>query len=398
MMKMKYANNLTKTINQFHLKISSKSICMISVILLSIHVKSILESGKKTFSSTQYKQNTKVVWNQNETNSSNTTLRQFLSHPDGFHLAMAPSFFGFYGYYGALTAIHELALSENDKKDGKYILPVHPLSSLATKPLLKSVAGASSGAMAAILIAAGLNPRVMSEVASSMTLGRFADPPGVMGLLKGNLFEKIMVDILKMAEYENGGGLIKAHLEHGLVPVAVTGYDLIGMEGKVLTHGCMGRAARASATFPGLFEPVTWNDSIHPGKEQSKESRIVSFIKWFFPASLLVDGGVADPFGLVGLSALLPDDRNKRIVNIVVGNFGKDGALGPSMMPKGIHSNHVVSISIENTPNCGPWAMENGPLAVRASMEAVRSALDTPMRFGNEEGHYLLPIDTSKLK
>ena len=29
--------------------------------------------------------------------TSNMTLREFLTHPDGFHLGMAPSFFGFYG-------------------------------------------------------------------------------------------------------------------------------------------------------------------------------------------------------------------------------------------------------------------------------------------------------------
>ena len=29
--------------------------------------------------------------------TSNITLREFLIHPDGFHLGMAPSFFGFYG-------------------------------------------------------------------------------------------------------------------------------------------------------------------------------------------------------------------------------------------------------------------------------------------------------------
>jgi len=35
------------------------------------------------------------------------TLREYLTHPDGFHLAMAPAFFGFYAYFGALITLDE---------------------------------------------------------------------------------------------------------------------------------------------------------------------------------------------------------------------------------------------------------------------------------------------------
>ena len=47
--------------------------------------------------------------------------------------------------------------------------------------------------MAAVLIASGLNPRDSAEFASSMTFDKFADPPGYGGVLKGNIFEEIMV-------------------------------------------------------------------------------------------------------------------------------------------------------------------------------------------------------------
>lgn len=67
--------------------------------------------------------------------SSDMTLRKYLNSPDGFHLGMAPAFFGFYAYFGALMTLDELRL-----------LP----SSVQRLNHLKSVSGSSAGAMVSV--------------------------------------------------------------------------------------------------------------------------------------------------------------------------------------------------------------------------------------------------------
>jgi hypothetical protein len=84
---------------------------------------------------------------------SNLTLREFLLHPDGFHLAMGPAFFGYFAYFGALITLDEAVgvlhyshghdNGEGETSDGD-------IMEEEKKMLLKSVAGASAGAMAAV--------------------------------------------------------------------------------------------------------------------------------------------------------------------------------------------------------------------------------------------------------
>ena len=377
---------------------------------------------------------------------STMTLRQFLSHDDGFHLGLAPAFFGFYVYFGALTAFHEHVLTEEEVRQGKILLPVDmkkkklqfeesitvestfvverkfdsdvmgteavadideddainnnndaeetattgatAQTSKIQEPLLKSVAGASAGAMAAVLLAAGLDPRESAEFAASMTVDKFWDFPGLGGIIKGNMFEDIMVSRIKRSgisapegvEFEelDHNTLDNVMLEDSLIPVAVSGFDIFSLENKIITQGCMGKAARASATFPGLFQPCKWK---HDG----------GIDKFHY----LIDGGVMDGYGLAGLGHLRQDEKNKRIVNLVAGTFGFAGPIGPSQLPEGIQAKEVVSISIENAPQCGPWAMKNGPIAVQAAMNAIKDVLDVPMYHGDEEGHYVIHVDVT---
>jgi len=328
---------------------------------------------------------------------SNVTLRQFLTHPDGFHLAMAPAFFGFYAYFGALAAIDEGALPQSDlncvpAEGNECALNVSILPTTGGKgqdggpprTLLRSAAGASAGAMAAVLLSAGIGPRHAADFASTLSLSSFADPPGWGAAMRGDKFESIMRDYLTK---EAGVNLQSVRMEHARVPVAVTGFDLKKMEGKILSRGCMARAARASATFPGLFQPVGWHDDDGSADVEARRSVI--------PQSLLIDGGVADPFGLVGLSALHTDDHNKRVLNFVVGSFGSERPPGPSAMPDGVHASEVVSVSIVGTPKCGPWAMENGPRAAEAARGAIEAVMDVPMYKGREDGHYELHVDAA---
>ena len=308
---------------------------------------------------------------------STMTLRQFISDGEGFHLGMAPAFFGFYAYFGALTALNEELLQDED--EGKVVLPTK--ANLSRYPhdappnvLLKSVAGASAGAMAAVFLSSGADPRDAANTCLDLTFGEVADYGGFGAALKGHRFEAIMKEKL-----ETIGRTSK--FKESVLPVAVSGFDLLSMSSRLLDNGCMAKAARASATFPGLFQPVGWNDG------DDDEDKLL-------PENLLIDGGIRDLFGLNGLSILLPD-KPKRIVNMVVGDFGSL-TPGPSHMPKDVDATEVVSISLLNTPKCGPWAMEMGPITVEAARKAVSAVLDAPMHMGVDPGHYELHIDASE--
>jgi predicted acylesterase/phospholipase RssA len=273
------------------------------------------------------------------------TLRDFLSEP--FHLALSPSFFGFYGYFGALACWDEENLGQ-----------------------LKSVAGASAGAMAAIMLAAGIPPRDAADFCSSITLDRYADMPGILSLFRGNKFERLMHDFLLQ------------HNKHDLqrdavLPVAVSAFDLQSLSGRILTSGSMARAARASATFPGLFQPVYWSN-------ETEEY-------------LLMDGGITDTAGLHGLAYTMGENAtNARIVNLSVGDWWLGTPPGPSVVQSVLNQTCVMlSISLLNLPQPGPWAMGNGPMAVEAAQRAMKASMDVPLFRGKENNHYELRIDTS---
>jgi predicted acylesterase/phospholipase RssA len=283
--------------------------------------------------------------------------------------AYQPAFFGFYGYFGGLAAWDEGLVQDTKSKSQN-------LTSFLETGKIVSVAGASAGAMAAMLLAMGIPPRKAADFCGTIDLPTFADPPGIASVFKGDRFEQLMFDFIK-AEVPNHS----MQMEDSQIPVAVTGFDLQTLSTLVMTKGCVARSARASATFPFLFQPVHWFDGGIQGKDY-----------------VLIDGGVEDSFGLEGLAMMESEKPNKRVVNMVVGNFGGLGTgvpPGPSEMPPGITTSELLSISIRNLPKCGPWAMENGPRAVEAANKAMLASLDLPLYRGKEEGHYELHIDTS---
>lgn len=280
------------------------------------------------------------------------TLRDYLTDDAGFYLAIAPSFFGFYGYFGALAAWEEgidASILSGDK--------------------IHAVAGASSGAIAAILIAAGIKPRRAADMCAGMTLGKFADFPAVGALFRGNKFEQIMFDFMRSEQPE-----MSLLLQDAILPVAVTAFDLQTMEGQILSTGSMARAARASATVPGLFQPVGWKGDV--AKNETEDY-------------MLIDGGCTDYAGVHGLAVLVPD-QPKRVVNMVVGQFTHKPP-GPSAIAG---STEVLSISLQNLPMCGPFHMANGPIALDAAHRAMMATLDLPIYQGKDANHFELHIDT----
>ena len=377
---------------------------------------------------------------------SNVTLREYLSHPDGFHLGMGPAFFGFYAYFGALAAMNEEVRPPREEGGGREAdggadgegsssssrssssspppPPPPPLPVLlptdanlaragpgGARVLLRSVAGASAGAMAAVFLAAGADPWETAQRCTELAMGEVADFPALGAVLVGDQFERILRDGLE--RWGGGGGGGSARFEDAVLPVAVSGFDLLTMSGQLLTEGCMARAARASATFPGLFQPVSWRDGTGGGRKGTDGGErdgtgtgagTGGLLASLLPDRLLVDGGIADRFGLAGLAAASAsasaaeaeaegDGLPRRIVNLNVGTT--PSPPGPSDMPPGVRATEVASISIENLPRPAPWAMEEGPRAVEAARRAVAAVLDVPMHLGREPGHYELCIDAA---
>jgi len=305
------------------------------------------------------------------------TLREYLASEEGFHLAFAPAFFGFYAYFGSLAGIDEEMKGRCVPCSGSEVCG------------LKSVSGASAGAMAATMLASGIQPREAAEHVSTFTWKRVSDPPGMCAFVKGNKFEQAMRQFLLNANkirQDTDDNETPIQLEEALVPVSVSGFDLMRMKGMNMTNGCMAKAARASAGFPVLFQPVPWREN---DKEDKKKD------KWL-PDSLLIDGGITDSLGLNGIKAL--ERTPKRVINMVVGDFG---AQGPpritDCIPKGVEIDSLVSLAIVGTPMCGPWAMQNGPIAVDSACKAMVAALDVPMERGpSGDNHYVVRVDASK--
>jgi hypothetical protein len=310
------------------------------------------------------------------------TLRKVLleaaeTDDGGFHLAMAPAFFGFYGYFGALSAWEE-AVDPQIFQSG---LP---------RQRVRSVAGASAGAMAAILLASGVSPSEAAEFCShNITISKFADFPALGAFFRGRLFQQTMHEFVRQKLPHQS-----LLLEDAVLPVAVSAFDLQTLQGQILTRGSLARAARASACFPFLFQPVGWQrDDVDQ-------------------TYTLIDGAIGDPYGWNGLLGFVNNNQTaakQRIVHMQMGSFHPPGpsqflaAYGSSSSSKNTAeqqhhpSVEVISISIHNLPQCGPWALDRGPIAVGAARQAMIASLDEPLllRKGGEEHHYELHIYTA---
>jgi hypothetical protein len=132
------------------------------------------------------------------------TLRQLLESP--FHLAMAPDFFGLYGYLGALAAWQQALPSSMDN--------------------LQSVAGSGVGAIAAIILGAGIDPQVAANFFDNITVSQIADFPGVLTVFRGNRFETLMHRFLLESLSNTSTTAITTRLEDAILPVAVTAFDI----------------------------------------------------------------------------------------------------------------------------------------------------------------------------
>jgi len=271
------------------------------------------------------------------------TLKDWLGQEGGFGLALAPAFFGFYGYIGALFALQEEGLLEH----------------------VRCISGASAGALVGGMLAAGMPPEDMARTVLGLERTDFWDPPAVGGLLKGARLQ----------------ALVRAHLPAGArtfegcpTPCALTGFNLLRLRTELLDRGDMADAIVASCTFPGMFAPV------------------------FRQGCLLVDGGVGDPCGLRG-QRLAPGRRGTahRVLNLCLNNaapwgpadlrhtilHAEDGAVANGSL-------RLASLCFGGAllPRPGPFAMgETGGRAMQVVYELTKAALARPMSAARQQEH-----------
>ncbi|TVR74167.1 MAG: hypothetical protein EA427_01340 [Spirochaetaceae bacterium] len=145
------------------------------------------------------------------------------------------------------------------------------------------VAGTSIGSVVGAFYCAGKSWREMWEITQSISWGELVRPTfSGMGLVKTERLEKLLVEHLGEITFDD--------LQVPLTTVAV---DIMTAEPVLFRSGSVARAARASASIPGIFEPI--------------ETEAGQF---------LVDGGVSDnlPSRVVremGASAVLAVDLNR---------------------------------------------------------------------------------------
>lgn len=329
-------------------------------------------------------------------------------------------------YIGALEGIEdELFHEESDGENNEN------MSLLIKHQIFNGVTGCSSGAIAAALIGLGIQIQKASEFVSSLKLNDIQDFFGFGSLMRGDRLESIIdefiimsspitVDIRSSSNVSDGA--TQLHLEQTIIPVSVSTTNIVPvvderpsftswinpLSPKILQTGPISRAIRASSSFPFLFEPVGWIDREADQYEGTNQEKI--------KFSLLIDGGFFDWSGYNGLKEIVSrskelstyTDKNAKkksskvhLLNMIIGGFGgpiKSKPDGPKQISKntGVHVDSVLSLSITNLPSCGPFKMGNGPFAIKAARNAIKSAMDRPIISDiGEPNHYIVEIDAS---
>lgn len=204
----------------------------------------------------------------------------------------------------------------------------------------------------------------MIEAIMPMKRKDFWDMGGIGGLLKGKLFHEAIEKHLPVP-----------NIEECPIPFACTAYDTVRFRTKKITSGSIATAARASCTFPGLFQPVMIDGTPH------------------------IDGGVWDWTGLMALDECILEDarrkqanstssadatsssttkldletlfpRNKLIVNVCYDtDFG-------SRLPASLSHARLLTIVVENIPAVTPFTMgKMGIEAYKLAKAAMHRAL-----------------------
>ncbi len=238
------------------------------------------------------------------------TLREWLREAP-FGLAMSSGFFGFFAHCGVLTVLEDEGL------------------------LPRRLSGSSAGALVTGAWAAGLDAPDLAHELMTLERAHFWDPRPGLGVLRGRLFRDRLERLLPRPRFE--ACRAKA---------AISVFDLLARRTRVLERGDLAPAIHASCAVPVMFHPVR-----HDGA-------------W------LVDGGVADRPGLLGMP------RGERVL------FHHLASRSPWRTKEGLaipRREGMTTLVIDPLPRSGPFALHEGRRAFEVARRAARVALDRPV-------------------
>ncbi len=239
-----------------------------------------------------------------------STLAEWLAE-EPFALGLSSGYFGFFAHCGVVSALEEAQLTPC------------------------ALTGSSAGALVAGLWGAGVSARTLRETLAALRRHDFWDPRPGWGLLRGDLFGRMLEDLLPVTRFEQCPS-----------NVAVSVFDIPTMSTRVIDRGPLAPAIQASCTLPLLFQPCPLR-----GRPS-------------------LDGGIFDRPGLAGTSP------TTRLLYHHLASRSPWRTSSALVLPRRAN---MQSLVIDGLPRLGPFHLESGPQALRIAWQATRSALASPV-------------------
>lgn len=233
-----------------------------------------------------------------------------------FALALSSGFFGFFAHTGLVFALEEAGLR-----------PAH-------------VCGSSAGALVGALWGAGLPASRIADELLALERAHFWDPGPGLGLLRGRLFHALLDRLLPVSTFAAAP-----------TPIALSVFDLLARQTRVVRSGALAPAIRASCAVPLMFHPVWLQLDGHdrPGRRRP-----------------CVDGGVADRPGIAGL----PSTPIRVLYHHLASRSPWRFAV-PRPPPRA----ELRTIVLDALPRVGPFRLAEGRRAFETARDAMRALL-----------------------
>ena len=237
------------------------------------------------------------------------TLRAWLQEAP-FTLALSAGFFGFFAHAGVLSVLEDERL-------------------LPTK-----VTGASAGALAGGIWAAGLPASALARELFSLRREEFWDPALGWGLLKGARFRTRLDAVLRVKTFDACR-----------LPLRISVFDVRARQTLVLDSGELASAIQASCTLPGLFQPVLRGEGLY------------------------IDGGVVDRPAIAGLG-----EGERALLHYLPSQSPWRRLYRPAQTPAQVANRWTLASP--GLPRVGPFSLQRGEQAFAAARAATQAALD----------------------
>lgn len=200
--------------------------------------------------------------------------------------------------------------------------------------------GSSAGALVTGMYAGGVSLDAMRERLATLRRDDFWDPAPGAGLLRGGRFRAMLDAMLPVTE-----------IERAPVAYAPSVFDLGSRATAVLRSGSLAGAIHASCALPVLFQPVRLGGRLYS------------------------DGGIADRPGIAGTRP------GERVLYHHLASRSPWRRVGSISMRVPAQEG-LVSVSVEGLPRLNPFALHRGMTAFARAQQAMRRALDEPLRDG----------------